>query len=166
MNELPPAALGNLMVIDLTRVVAGPYCASILGDLGAKVIKIENPIGGDDSRSYAPHVNGESTYFANLNRNKKGITLNLKHEKGKEIFKELVKNADIVIENYRPGVMDKLGLGYDELKKINNQLIYAAVSGFGSYGPYSARPGYDIISQAMGGLMSITGPAGSEPARS
>ncbi|WBY64471.1 CaiB/BaiF CoA transferase family protein [Thermocaproicibacter melissae] len=159
-------ALENLKVLDLTRVVAGPYCTAILGDMGAKVIKIEIPGKGDDSRAYDPHVNGESVYFANLNRNKIGITLNLKHPKGKEIFLQLVKKADVVVENFRPGVMDKLGIGYDVLKEVNDQIIYAAVSGFGSYGPYSQRPGYDIISQAMGGLMSVTGPEGSPPTRS
>lgn len=159
-------ALENLTVLDLTRVVAGPYCGSILGDLGATVIKIEIPGRGDDARGYGPYVNGESTYYANLNRNKLGITLNLKTQEGKDIFLKLVKKADILVENYRPGVMDKLGLGYDVLKEVNDQLIYAAISGFGSYGPYSQRPGYDIISQAMGGLMSLTGPRGSEPTRS
>ncbi|MCD8125724.1 MAG: CoA transferase [Lachnospiraceae bacterium] len=159
-------ALENLVVLDLTRVVAGPYGGSILGDLGATVIKIEIPGRGDDARGYGPYRNGESTYYANLNRNKMGITLNLKDERGRKLFLELVKKADILLENYRPGVMDRLGLGYDVLKKVNDQLIYAAVSGFGSYGPYAQRPGYDIISQAMGGLMSVTGSKGSEPTRS
>lgn len=159
-------ALQDLTVLDLTRVVAGPYAGSILGDLGATVIKIEIPGTGDDARGYAPYRNGESTYFANLNRNKMGITLNLKDSRGKALFMELVKKADILLENYRPGVMERLGLGYEELKKANSQLIYGAVSGFGSYGPYSQRPGYDIISQAMGGLMSVTGPKGSVPTRS
>ena len=158
-------ALENLTVVDLTRVVAGPFCSMMLADLGAKVIKIEVPGRGDDAREYGPFVNGESAYYANLNRNKYGITLNLKHPTGKELFLELIKRADILIENFRPTVMDKLGLGYDTLKEINDQLIYAAVSGFGSYGPYSQRPGYDIISQAMGGLMSVTGPKGSYPTR-
>lgn len=158
-------ALENLTILDLSRVVAGPYCGAMLGDLGARVIKIEVPGSGDDSRKYGPYVNGESTYYANLNRNKLGITLNLKHPIGKKLFLELVKKADILIENFRPGVMEKLGLGYDILKQVNDQLIYAAISGFGSYGPYSQRPGYDIIAQAMGGLMSITGPRGSSPTR-
>lgn len=159
-------ALEDLTVLDLTRVVAGPYAASILGDLGAQVIKIEVPGRGDDARSYGPYENGESMYYANLNRNKKGITLNLKEQEGKEIFLSLVKKADIVLENYRPGVMDKLGLGYERLKEINPGLIYGAVSGFGSYGPYAQRPGYDIISQSMGGLMSVTGEKGGSPTRS
>ena len=158
-------ALENLTVLDMTRVVAGPYAGSILGDLGATVIKIEIPGSGDDARGYGPYRNGESTYYANLNRNKLGITLNLKTQKGKEIFLELVKKADILIENFRPGVMEKLGLGYDYLKTVNDQLIYGAVSGFGHTGPYFQRPGYDIISQAMGGLMSVTGAKNSEPTR-
>lgn len=159
-------ALENLTVLDLTRVVAGPYCGSILGDFGADVIKIEIPVSGDDARHYAPYKNGESIYYANLNRNKRGITLNLKKAEGKKLLLDLVKKADILIENYRPGVMDKLGIGYEILKEINPRLIYAAISGFGSYGPYAERPGYDIISQAMGGLMSITGAPGQEPTRS
>ncbi len=165
-KNMQPQALENVTVLDLTRVVAGPYAGSILGDFGANVIKIEVPGKGDDARGYGPYRNGESVYYANLNHNKRGITLNLKEEKGKEVFKKLVAKADVVIENYRPGVMDKLGLGYDVLKEINPRLIYGAVSGFGSYGPYSQRPGYDIISQAMGGLMSITGPEGGEETRS
>jgi formyl-CoA transferase len=159
-------ALENLTVLDLTRVVAGPYCGSILGDFGAKVIKVEVPGSGDDARDYAPHINGESAYYANLNRNKLGITLNLKHPRGKDIFMRLVMKADILIENFRPDVMDRLGLGYDVLKAHNGRLIYAAVSGFGSYGRYSKRPGYDILSQAMGGLMSLTGQPDSPPTRS
>ena len=159
-------ALENLTVLDLTRVVAGPYAGALLGDLGANVIKIESPGRGDDARGYGPYENGESMYYANLNRNKRGITLNMKSEKGKEAFLKLVEKADILIENFRPGVMDKLGLGYDRLKEINPRLIYGAVSGFGSYGPYAMRPGYDIVSQAMGGLMSVTGAKGGEPTRS
>ena len=159
-------ALQNLVVLDLTRVVAGPYAGSILGDFGAEVIKIEVPGKGDDARSYGPYRNGESVYYANLNRNKKGITLNLKTEEGKKIFLELVNKADILLENYRPGVMERLGLGYEVLREKNPCLIYGAVSGFGCYGSYSDRPGYDIISQAMGGLMSVTGAKNGDPTRS
>ena len=164
-------ALENLTILDLTRVLAGPFCTMMLADMGANVIKIEIPAGGDDTRTYPPfrehNLEGEreSLYFANINRNKKGITLDLKAPEGKALFKELVKKADIVVENYRPGVMDKLGLGYDVLQKLNPRLIYAAVSGFGCYGPYHLRPGYDILSQAMGGMMAITGPKGGPPTR-
>lgn len=165
-NQKDIQALQNLTVLDLTRVVSAPYAASVLGDFGANVIKIEMPGSGDDARGYGPYENGESMYYANLNRNKRGITLNLKTQEGKDILKSLVKEADILLENYRPGVMDKLGLGYDVLKEINPRLIYGALSGFGSYGPYSQRPGYDIVSQGMGGLMSVTGAKGGEPTRS
>ncbi len=158
-------ALENIVVLDMTRVVAGPFCGAMLGDLGAKVIKIEVPGRGDDARAYGPYINEESLYYSNLNRNKHGITLNLKSEKGKELFLRLVKKADIVIENFRPGVMERLGLGYDELKKVNPRIIYGEISGFGSYGPYRDRPGYDIIAQAMGGLMSVTGQSGNPPTR-
>lgn len=158
-------ALENITVLDLTKVLAGPYCGSILADFGAKVIKIEMPGKGEDSRYYGPYQNGESLYYGNLNRGKYGMTLNLKDEMGKEIFKRLVAEADVLIENYRPGVMDRLGLGYRELRKINPRLIYGAITGFGSEGPYSGRPGYDIISQAMGGMMSVTGQEGDPPTR-
>lgn len=158
-------ALGDITVLDLTRVLAGPYCTMMLADFGANVIKVEIPGKGDDTRAMGPIKNGASMYYANVNRNKKGVTLNLKAPEGKELFRELVKKADVVVENYRPGVMDKLGLGYDELKKVNPRIIYAAVSGFGCYGPNSQRPGYDIIAQAVGGLMSISGHPGGQPTR-
>ncbi len=153
-------ALADILVLDLTRVLAGPYCTMMLADYGAEVIKIEVPGKGDDTRAFGPLKNGASMYYANVNRGKKGVTLNLKEDKGKKIFLDMVKRADVVVENYRPGVMDKLGLGYEELKKNNDHIIYAAVSGFGCYGPKSLRPGYDIIAQATGGLMSITGEPG------
>ena len=159
-------ALDGLTVLDLTRVLAGPFCTMMLADMGANIIKIEQAGKGADERQMGPFQNGESAYFMNLNRNKKGLSLNLKSEKAKEIFKELVKKADIVVENYRPGTMEKLGLGYDVLKEVNPRIIYAAVSGFGHYGPYSKRPGYDIIAQAMSGLMSTTGWPGGHPTRS
>lgn len=158
--------LDGVKVLDLTRVLAGPYCGMMLADMGADVIKIEMPGKGDDARRNAPIVNGESAYFMNLNRNKRGMTLNLKSEEGKQIFRDLVKKSDIVIENFRPGVMDKLGLGYEDLKKINPAIVYGAVSGFGQYGPYSKRPGYDILGQAMSGLMSTSGWPGGKPTRS
>lgn len=158
-------ALEGIKILDLTRVLAGPFCTMMLADMGAEVIKIEIPGKGDDTRNFGPYKNGESLYYANVNRNKKGITLNLKKPEGKELFLEMVKKADVVVENYRPGVMDKLGLGYDVLSEVNDKIIYAAVSGFGSYGPYSDRPGYDIIAQAMGGLMAISGWPGGNPTR-
>ena len=157
--------LKGLKVLDLTRVLAGPYCTMILGDMGADIIKIEMPDKGDDSRQFGPYQKGESAYFMSLNRNKRSLTLNLKDPKGKEIFKDFIKVVDVVVENFRPGTMEKLGLGYDELKKINPKLIYAASSGYGHTGPYSAKPTYDGVVQAMGGLMSITGALGGEPTR-
>lgn len=162
--------LHGIKVLDLSRVLAGPYCGMMLADMGADVIKIELPGKGDDSRVSYPVIEGkdgkkESGYFMNLNRNKRSLTLNLKSEKGKEIFRELVKQSDVVIENYRPGVMEKLRLGYEALKKINPGIIYGCVSGFGHYGPYSKRAGYDIIGQAMSGLMSTTGWPDGEPTR-
>ena len=158
--------LDGVVVLDLTRVLAGPYSGMFLADMGATVIKVENPDGGDDTRKMGPFINDHSVYYANFNRSKFGCTLNLKEPEAKEIFKEMVKQADIVIENYRPGTMEKLGLGYDVLKEVNPAIIYGAVSGFGHTGPYSKRAGYDIIGQAMGGLMSTTGWPGGEPTRS
>jgi CoA:oxalate CoA-transferase len=164
-SEYMEKALQGVRVLDLTRVLAGPYCSMVLGDLGADIIKIENPEGGDDSRGFGPFVNGESVYFISLNRNKKSLSLNLKTEEGKEIFRKLVKEADIVVENYRPGTMEKLGLGYEELEKINPGIIYAASSGFGHTGPYSQKAAYDLIVQGMGGIMSLTGEPDGPPTR-
>lgn len=160
-----PQALEGLKVLDLTRVLAGPYCTMVMGDMGAEIIKIEMPEKGDDSRAFGPYENGESAYFMSLNRNKKSITMNLKNEETKKMFLEMVKQVDVVVENYRPGTMEKLGLGYEKLKEINPKLIYAAASGFGHTGPYSKRPAYDAIVQAMGGIMSITGQKGGKPTR-
>ncbi|MEL7647612.1 MAG: CoA transferase [Sedimentibacter sp.] len=157
--------LDGIVVLDLTRVLAGPYSGMLLADMGATVYKIEQPKKGDDSRAFGPFINGESAYYMNLNRNKFGVTLNLKTAEGKAVFIEMVKKADVVIENYRPGTMEKLGLGYEDLKKINPGIVYGCVSGFGHYGPYSQRAGYDIIGQAMGGLMSTTGWPDGAPTR-
>lgn len=158
-------ALEGLRILDLTRVLAGPYATMILADLGAEVIKLEMPGTGDDSRAFPPHINGESAYFMSLNRNKQSMTLNLKSKMGTEIFLKLAMKVDVIIENFRPGTMERLGLGYDLLKQINPRLIYAAASGFGHSGPYSQRPAYDAIVQAMGGIMSITGQPGGPPTR-
>ncbi|WP_371366697.1 Acetyl-CoA:oxalate CoA-transferase [Sporomusa rhizae] len=158
-------ALQELVVLDLTRVLAGPYASMMLADFGANVIKIETPDGGDDSRAFGPFAGTESVYFMSLNRNKRSMTLNLKTAEGKQIFIDMVKKADVVLENYRPGTMEKLGLGYDTLKEINPSIIYAACSGFGHTGPYSKKPAYDVIVQGMGGVMSITGQENGEPTR-
>ncbi|MDR3565025.1 MAG: CoA transferase [Negativicutes bacterium] len=157
--------LEGIVVLDLTRVLAGPYAAMMLSDFGANVIKLEAPKGGDDSRAFGPFIGKESVYFMSLNRGKRSMTLNLKEEKAQELFKAMVEKADVVLENYRPGTMEKFGLGYEELKKINPKLIYTACSGFGHTGPYSERPAYDVIVQGMGGIMSITGQENGEPTR-
>lgn len=157
------SALEGLKVLDLGRVIAAPFAAAILADMGADVIKVEMPKVGDNARDNMPKKDGESTYFMNFNRSKRGITLNMK--KGKEIFLRLVKEADVLLENYRPGVMKKMGFDYEELKKVNPGLIYAAVSGFGQEGPLSQRAGYDPIAQAMSGIMDMTGNEGEAPFR-
>ena len=148
------SALKNIRIIDLTQHLAGPFCTMLLADMGAEVIKIEPP-WGDATRSSPqyPEIKGLNTYFLFVNRNKKSIALNLKAESGVEILKELAKTADVVVENFRPGVMDRLGIGYDALKEVNPKIIYASISGFGQEGPYVRRPSFDIIAQAMSGWM-------------
>lgn len=157
--------LEGVVVLDLSRVLAAPYTGMILADMGADVLKIERPGKGDDSRQYSPFKNGESVYYMSLNRGKRSMTLNMKTEEGKEILKELVKKADVLVENFRGGTMEKLGLGYDVLKEINPRLIYSACTGFGMTGPYKHDPAYDVIVQGMGGIMSITGMPGGEPTK-
>ncbi len=158
-------ALKGIRILDLTRVLAGPYCTMILADMGADVIKVEQPKTGDDSRQFGPYVNGESAYFMSINRNKRSITLNLKDEGAKAEFFKLIETVDVLAENFKPGTMEKLGLDYETLKAINPRLIYASTSGFGQTGPYSRRPAYDGVVQAMGGIMSITGEKGGKPTR-
>ncbi len=155
--------LSNILIIDLTRVLAGPYCTMILADLGARIIKVEQPNKGDDARHFGPFINGKSLYFMSLNRGKESIALDL--DKDREIFEKLLMKADILVENYRPGTMEKLGYGWKELHQRFPRLIYAATSGFGHTGPYANRPAYDMIVQGMGGIMSITGEPGGEPTR-
>jgi len=158
-------ALLDIRVLDLSRVLAGPYCSMLLADMGAEVIKLEMPGRGDDSREFPPFRDGESLYYVNLNRGKRSITLNLKHPDGRRIFLDLVRRCDVLLENFRPGTMERLGLGDERLKRVNPRLIYAAISGFGQTGPYRNLPGYDIIGQAMGGLLSVTGWPESPPTR-
>jgi crotonobetainyl-CoA:carnitine CoA-transferase CaiB-like acyl-CoA transferase len=156
--------LKGMKVIELAHIMAGPTCGLMLADMGADVIKVEKIPGGDDSRRFLPpEINGEAASFMMLNRNKRGIALDLKKEGGKEVVKELLKTADVVIENYRMDTMDNLGLGYDELKIDNPGLIYCAISGFGRTGPYAKRGGFDLIAQGMSGLMSITGEGAGRP---
>ncbi len=157
--------LAGVVVVDLTRVLAGPFCTMMLAELGARVIKVENPDGGDDSRHFDPFYQGKSAYYMSLNRGKESIALNLKDEKDRGVFLDLVCRGDVLVENFRPGTMEKLGLGYEHLKTVNPRLIYAAVSGFGHTGPWRARPAYDLIVQALGGLMSLTGQPGSAPTK-
>ena len=156
--------LEGIKVLDMSRALAGPYCTMLLGDMGADVIKIERPGKGDDSRAWGPpFIEGESAYFLSINRNKKSITLNLKSEKGKEILFKLIKISDVLIETNRPGVMEKLGLSFEEVKKVNPKIVYCSISGFGQTGPYKLRPGFDQVIQGMGGLMSITGEENRPP---
>ncbi len=157
--------LDGIKVLDLTRVLAGPYATMILSDLGANVIKIEQPETGDESRNFGPFKNGFSLYFMSVNRGKRSVTLNLKTERGKTIFKQLVQQNDIIVENFRPGTMKKLGLDYDTLSTENPQLIYASCSGFGQTGPYAEKRAYDMIIQGMGGIISITGEPDGAPVR-
>ncbi|WP_413307918.1 CaiB/BaiF CoA-transferase family protein [Bacillus sp. 1P10SD] len=158
--------LQGVKVIDLSRVLAGPYCTMLLGDMGAEVIKIESVDYGDETRGWGPpFVEGESAYYLCANRNKQGITLNLKSKKGIEILRKLVSDADVVVQNFKLGTLERLGFGYKEMKKINEGIILASISGFGSTGSYSHLPGYDYIVQAMSGLMSITGEIEAQPAK-
>lgn len=164
-NDFRQGPLDDLLILDLSRVLAGPFATMILADMGARVIKVEIPGRGDDAREFGPFINDHSAYFFSLNRNKESITLNLKQEQGKHIFRKLVKEADVLVENFRPGTLEKLGFSYEKLKQMNPGLIYAALSGFGQTGPHKHRPAYDIIVQALGGLMSITGHPDSPPTR-
>ena len=158
--------LDGVRVLDLTRVLAGPYCTMFLGDLGAEVVKVEQPGVGDDTRGWGPpFAGGESAYFLCINRNKKSITLDLKSAEGIELLKKLATCADVLIENFRPGTMERLGLAEKDLRAVNPRLIYASLSGFGADGPMSDVPGYDLIIQAWGGLMSITGMPDGEPTK-
>ena len=159
--------LENICVIDLTRVLAGPYCTMMLGDLGADIIKIEVPGRGDDTRHWGPPFTkgGESAYYLSANRNKRSMTLNLKSEEGLEILKKLIAKGDVLVDNFKTGTLSRWGLDYETLQKIRPGLIYCTVTGYGYTGPYSSRPGYDLIVQATGGFMSITGPENGDPSR-
>jgi len=153
-------------VLDLSRILSGPFATMVFADLGADVIKLENPETGDDTRQWAPPYQGDqSAYFLSVNRNKRGIAVDLKTEPGRAIAMRLAERADVVVENFRPGTAARLGLGYDALSALNPRLIYASISGVGQTGPYASQPGYDAVAQALGGLMSVTGEAGGEPVR-
>jgi len=158
--------LNGIIVLDLTRIVSGPFAPMLLGDLGAEIIKIEEPATGDESRTYGPpFVNGESAYFLSVNRNKKSCAINLKTQEGIALIKELALKSDVLIENFRPGTLKKFGLNYDELRKHNPKLIYCAITGFGQTGPDSHRPGYDLIIQGESGIMDITGDPNGPPTK-
>ena len=166
-------SLEGIKVLDLTRVLAGPYCTQMLGDLGADIIKVERPVGGDDTRGFAPpfvkNDIGEDTdlsaYYCGANRNKRSITINLSEKDGQDLIKKLLVDCDILVENFKTGTLEKYGLGYKDLKSDFPKLIYCSITGFGQTGPYAARPGYDGLIQAMGGVMSLTGDPDGEPTK-
>jgi crotonobetainyl-CoA:carnitine CoA-transferase CaiB-like acyl-CoA transferase len=158
--------LDDLLVVDLTRALAGPYCTMMLADLGARVVKVEAPQGGDDTRGWGPpFYDGESAYFLSINRNKQSLALNLKAARGRELLLRLIRRADVLVENFRPGTMQRLGLGYPAVHEIAPRLVYCSISGFGQTGPYRERAAYDLIVQGMGGLMGITGEPDGAPMR-
>jgi len=157
--------LKGLLVLDLTRVLVGPYCTMVLSDLGARVIKVEAPEIGDVSRKFGPFIEEQSAYFMSLNRGKESIALNLKNEEDKKIFEKILAKADILVENFKPGTLEKWGYGWSDLKDKYPKLIYASASGFGQTGPMKELPAYDMVVQGMGGLMSVTGQPNSEPTR-
>jgi crotonobetainyl-CoA:carnitine CoA-transferase CaiB-like acyl-CoA transferase len=159
--------LQGIKVIELAQIMAGPTCGMLLADMGADVIKVEKLPGGDDTRSYTePSIQGESAAFMVLNRNKRGMAVNLKTPGGLEVVKKLLADADVVTENYRKGTLEKLGLGYDVLQKLNPRLVYCAISGYGRTGPYADKPGFDLILQGFAGIMSVTGEPGRPPVKS
>ncbi len=156
----PRKILDGVRVLDLSRVMSGPFCSSMLADLGAEVIKIEMPGRGDEGRSFGPYRDGESTYFMMLNRGKKSVTIDMKTEEGRDLVMKLAASADVLLENFRPGVMDRLGLGYETVKAVNPAIVCASISGFGNESPLRDLPAFDLVIQAMSGLMSLTGPRG------
>jgi len=157
--------LEGLIILDLTRFLSGPFCTMLLGDMGAEVIKVEPPGVGDDTRAWAPFIGGQGSYYLSTNRNKKSICVDTRQEKGNEVLRRMVAKADVFVENFKPGLMDRLGLDFRSLIALNPRLIYCSISGFGQTGPYWDRPGYDQILQGMSGLMSITGTEASGPVR-
>lgn len=159
------AALDKIKVVDLTRTLAGPFCTMLMGDMGAEVIKVEEPTGGDETRKWTPFVNGESTQFLTFNRNKRSLSVNLKEREGLKIVQDLAADADVMIESFRAGTLDRLGLGYEAIKKTNPRVVYCSISGYGRTGPMADMPGYDLLIQAYSGLMSLTGDPEGSPLR-
>jgi formyl-CoA transferase len=161
-----PGPLDGIRVLDLTRALAGPYCTLMLGDMGADVIKVEMPGTGDEARSWGPpFIDGESTYFMSISRNKRSVTVDLKQEDGREIVRRLIGRADVLVENFRPGLMDRFGLGYEQARALNPRLIFCSISGFGQTGPRAQQPAFDQVLQGMGGAMSLTGHPGGMPTK-
>lgn len=160
-----PGPLDGVRVLSFGRVLSGPYAAMLMADLGAEVIKIENPAKGDPARANSPFIDDLSSYFLSVNRGKKSVALDVRSEKAKELIKQIVPQVDIILENFRPGVMKKIGLDYDAAKELNQKIIYVSISGFGQVGEYSQKPAYDLVAQAMGGTISITGEPGRPPVR-
>jgi CoA:oxalate CoA-transferase len=165
MSTSKTGPLKGITVVDLTRVLAGPFCTLMLAELGARVIKVEEPGLGDDSRQYPPLIQGQSGYFASLNRDKESVALDLKRAEDRHIFEQLLEHADVLTENFRPGVMEKLGYGWETLQSRYPKLVYASISGYGHTGPSSQQPGYDMAMQAVSGMMSITGDPDGPPCR-
>ncbi|MCQ4320174.1 CaiB/BaiF CoA transferase family protein [Stutzerimonas stutzeri] len=155
--------LSNVKILDISQIMAGPYCTMVLGDLGAEVIKVEKANGGDDSRQMGPYVNGESTCFFQINRNKKSISLDLKNQRARDIFYRLAIDADVIVENYRPGVTESLQIDYETIRAFNPSIIYCSISGYGQTGPSRSKGGFDLVAQGMSGLMSMTGEPGKRP---
>lgn len=156
--------LEGIKVVDLSRILAGPYCSMMLADMGAEVVKVENPDGGDDTRGWGPpFLDGESSYFLSVNRNKQSLTLNLKAERGKALLRDLLRKADVLLENFRPGTLDRLGFGYEAVRVLSPRLVYCSISGFGQTGPDAQRPGYDLVIQGESGVMSLTGSPDGPP---
>ena len=161
-----PGPLDGVRVLDLTRALAGPYCTLMLGDMGADVVKVELPGTGDEARGWGPpFIEGESTYFMSISRNKQSMTLNLKNERSREVLRRLVERSDVLVENMRPGAMERLGFGYEQARSINPRLVYCSISGFGQTGPRAGQPAYDQVLQGMGGGMSLTGQPGGQPTK-
>ena len=166
VEEPKPRALEGMVVLDATQIMAGPFCTLLLADMGADVIKVEHPDGGDDTRRMGPpFIAGESAAFLAMNRNKRSVALNLKAEDGKDLFRRLARRADVLVENFRPGTMERLGLGYETLREVNPGMIYCSISGFGQTGPYRLRGGFDLVAQGMSGLISSTGHPGGPPTK-